>query len=71
MTVGELKEIIKDLDDDDVILERTSDHQYTEVELHVGTALYDGFNDIWTEDCGERLTPESVYGKRLNVLTVC
>lgn len=70
MTVGELKEIIKDLDDDDVILEKTSDHHYSEAQLYVGTALYDGLNDIWTEDCGERPTPESVYGERFNVLII-
>jgi len=68
MNVGQLKQLIQDLDDSTVVLVPFEDHGYRECHIRVGTALKDGRN--WTEDHGEDLTPEADHGKRTTVLLI-
>lgn len=70
MNVKELKKLLEKVDDEAIVVQTSSDHSYWECDLQPGTALYDGLNDHWTEDHGEKLTPEAEYGKRLKVLIV-
>ena len=68
MTAKELREILATVPDDTPILMPAPDHSYGETSAEVGTALLD--EGVWTEDYGEETTPESEYGKRLQVIII-
>lgn len=70
MKAKDLKKILATVDDDAVLVRAAGDHSYCECGLHLATGLYDGYEDAWTEDHGESITPEADYGKRLPVLIV-
>lgn len=68
--VKDLRRIIEGLPDDTVLVVPASDHSFHEVGVCPGTALFDRKSLMWTQDCGEELTPEAEYGKRVNVLII-
>lgn len=72
MNAGDLRKLLADpsIPDDAELLEDGSDHSHRETEIQKGTALYDAKSRSWTEDFGEKSTPEKVYGKRLVALLI-
>ncbi len=70
ITIKQLKDLIKDLPDETMVLSPDGDHAYRKVHAEVTTALYDETGPAWTEDYGEKMTPEAYYGKRLKVLVI-
>lgn len=69
MTVGMLRNLIKDVPDNARILGPDSDHNYRLVNVVVGTALANPESG-WTEDFGEDITPEADFGARRTVLVI-
>lgn len=69
MTVGELRRLIGKMPDNVPILKAGMDHSYRIVNAWDSTALRDKRGE-WTEDHGEKLTPEKEYGKRLRALII-
>lgn len=68
LTLADFKKMIKDLPDDTILVCPGMDHSFTVPEVKKSTALFTS-KEI-TEDYGEELTPESVYGKRKQVLII-
>jgi hypothetical protein len=58
MTVGELRELISELDDDFPVLVPASDHSYRAAVARDDIAVYDERHG-WSEDFGE-LNPDEV-----------
>lgn len=69
-TVGELKNLLEDVDDDVAIVVPSQDHGYTPARAYVSTGLFDRKYRSWTEDHGENATPESEFGERRYILLV-
>lgn len=69
MTVGQLRKVIEGMPAGAKVLAPVADHAYREVRATKSTALRDP-DTGWTEDCGEKCTPEAEYGKRHEVLIV-
>jgi len=69
MTVRELLERLNSLNPDARVLLPAADHSYRDAAVQVGTALYSRRLG-WTEDFGEEDTPESEYGRRLDVVII-
>jgi len=71
LTVGKLKELIKDLNDDTAVLVKSSDfiyeHTFNLTDAKVSTAMFSK-KEI-CEDYGD-LTPESEFGKRKEVVII-
>ena len=70
MNVGELKEFLKAVSDDTIILTSDYDHNYRNVSIHISTVLEVKKDRIWCEDFGEDQTPEEEYGKRIVAVIV-
>lgn len=75
MNIRQLKQLLataeeRGLPDTTKIVEPGSDHDFRVVDLHIASALYDVYDNTWTEDHGEDVTPEADYGKRVKVLLV-
>lgn len=70
MTIKDLKMTIADLPDDMIVVTSAPDHELCEVDARPSTGLYDRATKTWTEDHGEKQTPEAQWGKRLKVLII-
>lgn len=69
MKAKDLIELLKTVPPDALIVRSVSDHDYQPVSAEVSTALDQG-DDVLTEDYGEDITPESEYGKRINIVLI-
>lgn len=67
MTLGELKQILARIDDDNLeVVFHGLDHSFDPIHTAYNTtALKDG--SYYHEDYGEDITPEKEYGRRVNV----
>ena len=68
MNVKQLKALIDKLPDNMNIVVPGQDHSYDIADISVISALV--CMGSYTEDHGEKLTPEKEYGKRVDVLVV-
>lgn len=68
MKVKELKHLIESLPDKSEVVVYSKDHEYGKAKAKKTTALFS--NNVITEDYGEKITPESLYGKRQVVLLI-
>lgn len=69
MKAGELKKLLENVPDGVPVLTSGFDHSYVEVSARVGSALLER-GGTWTEDYGEKVTPEAVYGRRLQAVII-
>lgn len=70
MTVGQLKERLKDIPDHAHIVVPRPDHSYDFAAVRFETGLFDKDSQTWSEDYGEAQTPEADYGRRLPIIVV-
>lgn len=70
MTLDEFRRRTADMPGDTNIVKPGADHDYHDVRITKGSALFEEKGRIWTEDHGEEVTSESDYGKRTNVIIV-
>ena len=68
MKVKELKHLLESLPDKSEIVINSKDHEYRKARAEKRTALFS--NNVIIEDYGEKITPESLYGKRQVVLLI-
>lgn len=68
LKVSALKALLATAPADAIIVIPSMDHVYKTATAEVTTALHDG--EDFSEDFGEDLTPESHYGKRVNVVLI-
>ena len=68
MNVGKLKEMLKNVDDKAIVVSPCGDHSYRMPEAGVTTGLYCRRRNMWSEDHGESITPESEWGVRIPIL---
>ena len=68
MKVKELKHLLESLPDKSEIVVHGKDHEYCKARAEKRTALFS--NNVITEDYGEQITSESLYGKRQVVLLI-
>ena len=70
MTVGQLRELIENLDDELPVLVPARDHSLRDCTALLGTALYSE-DTGWTQDFGEQHTPSGgEWGNRTDVVIV-
>lgn len=69
LTVKKLREILNEVPEDAVVLIPNGDHSYRDAYAESTTALKESpYN--YTEDHGEKYTPESEYGTRVSVIII-
>ena len=69
MKVRDLQILLANAAPDTEVLIEDGDHGYRRADFTVTTALRAPDGD-WTEDHGEKLTPEAEYGRRLPAVVV-
>lgn len=70
-TVKELRKIIDGVSDDTVVIISNGDHGYHYAYAEVSTALEENRSyGIFTEDHGEKYTPEAEYGTRVPAVII-
>lgn len=67
MNVGQLKKFLADIPDKVRVVVPGPDHSYDEPCVKTSSALFHP-EFGWTEDHGEKLTPEREWGKRQEVV---
>lgn len=71
MNVKQLKKLLEDVADDVQILTPSSDHSYVTTRAVVTTVMYDKSYGVYTEDHGEKYTPDGgEYGKRIQAVVI-
>ncbi len=70
LTIGKLKKSIADIPDNTPIVKEAPDHTYDSVNIKFMTALFDKSSNCINEDFGEDITPESIFGKRKEVILI-
>lgn len=69
MRAKELMRLLSAADPDAIVVVPEGDHGMREVRCEVGTVLREA-RDQYTEDFGEKLTPEAECGKRVPAVIV-
>lgn len=71
MNVKQLKELLEGVDDNVQLVSPSSDHSYVTANVYVRTVMYDKKYGVYTEDHGEKYTPDGgEYGKRVQAVVI-
>lgn len=68
LKVADLRVLLTTAPEDALVIIPSGQHEYKPATAEVTTALYDG--QCFSEDFGEYVTPQSEYGKRINVVLI-
>lgn len=70
-TIKELRDIIDGLKNDTIVLVPSHDHSYRFPAVEVTTVITENYAyGLYTEDFGEKYTPEAEYGKRVPAVII-